>query len=113
METQLSQPAEAHGRPVDSHTPSPTSERDGLTTWMVAYYVVCLFAVVAVWGVMLLPPILTYSLLRSPLPVCVQTLVAVCSHVALHMELIFVHINSSAYSRIWTLVLFSCHAHTL
>ena len=74
LETQLSQSAVVHGRAVDSHLPSPTSQRDGLTTWMVAYYVVCLFAVVAVWGVMLLPPILTYSLLRSPLPVCVQTL---------------------------------------
>ena len=45
-----------------------------LTAGRVAYYVVCVLTVVVVWSVALLPSILTFSILRSPVQViCVQT----------------------------------------
>ena len=44
------------------------------TARRVVYYVLCVLTVVAVWGVALLPSVLTYSILRSPVQVIqVQT----------------------------------------
>ena len=40
-----------------------------LTAGRVAYYVVCVLTVVAVWVIALLPSVLTFSILRSPVQV--------------------------------------------
>ena len=54
----------------DGHTPSPTSETEKTpTAWRVVHYVLCALTVVAVWGVALLPSVLTFSILRSPVEV--------------------------------------------
>ena len=40
-----------------------------LTAGRVAYYVLCVLIVVAVWSVALLPSVLTFSIIRSPVQV--------------------------------------------
>ena len=80
IELQLSQrePTESsadtpEGKPVeDGHTPSPTSETEEtkrIPTWRVVYYVLCVLTVVAVLGVALLPSVITFSVVRSPVQV--------------------------------------------
>ena len=61
----------------NGHTPSPTleSETERIPTWRVVYYVLCVLTVVAVWGVALLPSVLTFSILRSPVQVITRVLV--------------------------------------
>ena len=61
------------GRPLeDGHTPSPTSHTE-LTkrrpTWKVVYYGSALLIVVAIWTMALLPSVLTFSIVRSPVQV--------------------------------------------
>ena len=61
----------------DGHTPSPTLESEAertSTARRVVYYALCILIVVAVWSVALLPSVLTFSILRSPVQVIqVQT----------------------------------------
>ena len=55
------------------HTPSRTRQTEETkwmsTAWRVLYCVLCLLTVVAVWAVALLPSVLTYSIIRSSVPV--------------------------------------------
>ena len=77
-ETSGGRPAEASAetsgvKPVeDGHTTSPTSHTE-LTkrtpTWKVVYYGSALIMVVAVWTMALLPSILIFSIVRSPVQV--------------------------------------------
>ena len=56
----------------DGHTPSPTSHTEAtkrIPTWKLVYYGSCLLIVVAVWTVALLPSVLTFSIVRSPVQV--------------------------------------------
>ena len=73
-----SEPTEAstdtpEGNPVeDGHmfsTTNDTEETKRIPTWRVVYYALCVLTVVAVWSVALLPSVLTYSILRSPVQV--------------------------------------------
>ena len=51
----------------DGYTPSP-SERTP-TAWRVVHYTLCVLTVVVVWSVALLPSVLTFSIIRSPVEV--------------------------------------------
>ena len=56
----------------DRHTPSSTSQTDATKRtppWKVVYYGSGLLIVVAVWILALLPPVLTFSIVRSPVQV--------------------------------------------
>ena len=73
-----SEPTEAstdtpEGNPVeDGHmfsTTNDTEETKRIPAWRVVYYALCVLTVVAVWSVALLPSVLTYSILRSPVQV--------------------------------------------
>ena len=72
-----SEPTEAsatpEGNPVeDRHiisTTNYTEETKRIPTWRVVYYALCILTVVAVWSVALLPSVLTFSILRSPVQV--------------------------------------------
>ena len=61
----------------DGHTPSPTLESEAertSTARRVVYYALCILIVVAVWSVALLPSVLTFSILRSPVQVITRVL---------------------------------------
>ena len=77
-ETSGGRPAETSaetsgGRPADEgHTPSPTSHTGAtkrIPTCKVVYYGLCLLIVVAVWTMALLPSVLIFSIVRSPVQV--------------------------------------------
>ena len=77
-ETSGGRPAEASAetsdvKPAeDRHTPSPTSHTEAtkrIPTWKLVYYGSALLIVVAVWTVALLPSVLTFSIVRSPVQV--------------------------------------------
>ena len=54
----------------DGHTPSPSSESERTpTAWRVVHYILCVLTVVVVWSVALLPSVLTFSIIRSPVEV--------------------------------------------
>ena len=56
----------------DGHTPSPTSHTGAtkrIPTWKVVYYGSALIIVVAVWTMALLPSVLIFSIIRSPVQV--------------------------------------------
>ena len=56
----------------DRHTPSSTSQTEATKRtppWKVVYYGSGLLIVVAVWILALLPPVLTFSIVRSPVQV--------------------------------------------
>ena len=56
----------------DGHTPSSTSQTEATKRtppWKVVYYGSGLLLVVAVWILALLPPVLTFSIVRSPVQV--------------------------------------------
>ena len=66
--------AETSGvKPVeDGHTPSPTSHTEATkrtSTWKVVYYGSALIIVLAVWTMALLPSVLIFSIVRSPVQV--------------------------------------------
>ena len=74
------------GRPVeDGHTASPTSHTEATKrtpTWKKVYYGSALIIVVAVWTMALLPSVLIFSIVRSPVQVIhmyVQTRVSFTS----------------------------------
>ena len=60
---------------------TPTARR-------VVYYVLCVLTVVAVWGVALLPSVLTYSILRSPVQVITRVLFGSTS---LHCHILYLY----------------------
>ena len=77
-ETSGGRPAEASAETLDvkpaedRHTPSPTSHTEAtkrIPTWKLVYYGSALLIVVAVWTVALLPSVLTFSIVRSPVQV--------------------------------------------
>ena len=52
------------------HTPSPSSKSERTpTAWRVVHYILCVLTVVVVWSVALLPSVLTFSIIRSPVEV--------------------------------------------
>ena len=54
----------------DGHTPSPSSESKRTpTAWRVVHCILCILTVVVVWSVALLPSVLTFSIIRSPVEV--------------------------------------------
>ena len=56
----------------DRHTPSPTSHTEAtkrIPTWKLVYYGSALILVVAVWTMALLPSVLIFSIVRSPVQV--------------------------------------------
>ena len=54
----------------DEHTPSPSSESERTpTAWRVVHCILCVLTVVVVWSVALLPSVLTFSIIRSPVEV--------------------------------------------
>ena len=54
----------------DAHTPSPSSESERTpTAWRVVHCILCVLTVVVVWSVALLPSVLTFSIIRSPVEV--------------------------------------------
>ena len=57
-------------RHTHSKTIGETKETKGMpTAWRVVLCVLCLLTVVAVWTVALVPSVLTYSIIRSPVQV--------------------------------------------
>ena len=77
-ETSAVASAETSGvKPVeDGHTPSPTSHTEATKrtpTWKLVYYGSALLIVVAVWIMALLPSVLTFSIVRSPVQVIICT----------------------------------------
>ena len=52
----------------DTHSKTEETKRMS-TAWRVLHCVLCLLTVVAVWAVALLPSVLTYSIIRSPVQV--------------------------------------------
>ena len=61
----------------DGHTPSPTLESETertSTVWRMVHFILCVLTVVAVWSVALLPSVLTFSILRSPVQVITRVL---------------------------------------
>ena len=66
IELRSSEPAE------DGHTPLPTNHTEAtkrISTWKLVYYGSALILVLAVWTVALLPSVLTFSIVRSPVQV--------------------------------------------
>ena len=54
----------------DGHTPSPSSESERTpTAWRVVHCILCVLIGVVVWSVALLPSVLTFSIVRSPVEV--------------------------------------------
>ena len=78
----------------NEHTPSPTleSETERIpTARRVVYYILCVLTVVAVWSVALLPSVLTYSILRSPVQVIWLQARVLFGSTKLHCHILFLY----------------------